>query len=205
MFLRRRQLPRPWAMVALPLGLGLSSFVFIAWLGLRWPVVIGALAPPVIAGGLWTQRQRKLTAATIASGNLLDPWILQQRLGALMPVPPKEPSLLRRWQDICSDLEEIRQLAASCSELDATSTVPLLVMLEGWLDQIQKVAADLQPGQRAKTGGNVSTPHGQTDLAKQLQLCRSHLAEVHRNAEAFSLQHPQLPVLLPPLPSSFTP
>lgn len=195
MFLRRRQLPRPWAMVALPLGLGLSSFFVIAWLGLRWPVVIGALAPPVVVGGLWSQRHRKLTAATISSGNLLDPWILQQRLGALMPATTQDPTLVQRWKNICSDLEEIRQLAASCSELDATSTVPLLVMLEGWLDQIQKVAAVLQSGQ---------TAHAGTDLAKQMNLCRIHLAEVHRVAQTFSLQHPQLPVLLPPLPSSFT-
>ncbi|MFN9659589.1 MAG: hypothetical protein ACK6BC_04320, partial [Cyanobacteriota bacterium] len=83
--------PRGWSLGVVPLGLGLglSTVLFSAGLGLRWPVLLGALLPPLAAGHGGKRRQRQLMALAIASGALLDPWIIQQRLAASLARPPR--------------------------------------------------------------------------------------------------------------------
>lgn len=179
--------PREWPSGLLPLGLGLglSSLLFVAALGLRWPVLLGALLPALAAGRLWRRRQRRLTAAAIASGDLLDPWILQQRLAVCLSRPPQDPEALNRWQAIGAELEGVRHLSACLIELDASATVPLLLQLEGWLDRAQQL-----PG-AAHRGGS--------ELVHRLASCRAHLAHLHQEALLFARFHPGEPILLPPL------
>lgn len=174
--------------LALGLGLGLSSALFIAGLGLRSPVLLAALVPPLMAGGLWRRRQRQRTAAAIAAGPLFDPWVFEQRL---------RPLATPRWADIRSELEDIRALAERCAALDPTSTVSLLLLLEGLLDR-------LPPGAGAETRPDTE-PTRLGDLVSFLNRCRHHLAWIHDDALLHSRLHPGQPVLLPPLPAHLLP
>lgn len=194
----------PAGLVPLVLGLGVSSGLVVAGLGLRWPVLLGALTPPVVAGGLWRRSQRQLTAAAIASGSLLDPWVLQRRLAALLPGPSHDAGRRADWQAIGDTLEAIRHLAASCGELDPASAVPLLLLLEGWLDRIQRVVGALPAGRSAPLASPPSG-EGARELAQHLSLCRTHLARLHDDALRFAQRHPDQPVVLPPLPSRVLP
>ncbi|MFN9548157.1 MAG: hypothetical protein ACK6AD_14020 [Cyanobacteriota bacterium] len=185
--------PRGWSLGVVPLGLGLglSTVLFIAGLGLRWPVLLGALLPPLAAGHVWKRRQRQLMAVAIASGDLLDPWILQQRLAASLARPPREPDDQSWWEEICAELEAMRRDVASCAELDPTSTVSLLLLLESWLDRV-----------RQATG---SAHWRTTDLVHRLDTCRAHLALIHDQALIFRQRHPNEPVFLLPIPGCFLP
>lgn len=197
---------RPWLRGPLPLGLGLglSSVLFVAALGLRGPVLLGALVPPVAAGGLWRHRQRRLTDAAIASGNLLDPWILQRRLAAVLARPPHDPAARAWCPDIGDQLEVIRYHAASCAELDPASAVPLLLLLEGWLERIQQVAG---PPPAAPRGPLTSPPPpwGEAELAQHLALCRRQLARVQGDALLGAHRQPGTPPPPPPLPPPVQP
>jgi len=175
--------------LGLGLGLGLSSALFIAGLGLRSPVLLAALVPPLTAGGLWRHRQRQRTAAAIASGPLLDPWVFEQRLR------PLGEQAIPRWAEIRSELEAIRALAERCAALDPTSTVSLLLLLEGLLDRLPPAAA----------AGSETEPSRLGDLVSFLNRCRHHLAWVHDDALLHSRLHPGRPVLLPPLPAHLLP
>ena len=183
--------PREWppGLGPLGLGLGVGALVLVGGLGLRGPALLAAVLPPLAAGRIWWRRQHTLTAAAIASGDLLDPWMLRQRLARLQARPNQGSAVpAARWPAIGAELEGIRQLAARCAALDATSTVSLLLLLEGLLDRLQE--AD-RPGA--------------SDLACHLALCRAHLACVHDEAQLFALRHPGQPLLLPPLPARFLP
>jgi hypothetical protein len=185
--------PREWppGLGPLGLGLGIGALALVGGLGLRGPVLLGAVLPPLVASRIWWRRQRTLTETAIASGDLFDPWMLQQRLARLQARPGQGSAVpAGRWPAIGAELEGIRQLAARCAALDATSTVSLLLLLEGLLDRLQE--AD-RPGAEA------------SDLACHLALCRAHLACIHDEARLFALRHPGQPLLLPPLPARFLP
>jgi hypothetical protein len=181
--------------LGLGLGLGVSSALFIAGFGLRAPVLLAALAPPLTAGEVWRRRQHQRTAAAIASGPLLDPWVFEQRLR-----PPGDRAI-PSWSEIRAELEGIRALAERCAALDASSTVTLLLMLEGLLDR-------LPPGASARAGAEAAPetdPARGGDLVGVLRRCRQDLTEVHDDALRLARLHPGRPVLLPPLPTHLLP
>lgn len=186
--------PREWpsSVVPLAMGLGWGATLVVGGLGLRAPVLIGALLPPVVAGRIWWRRQRALTERAVADGDLLDPWILERRLARLQIHSAERSSeSVARWRALLAELEGIRQLAARCAALDPSSALSLLLMLEGLLDRLQE-------------GGDPEPP-GPTELPIHLFLCRAHLARVHQEALRFIRRHPGQPLLLPPLPARFLP
>jgi hypothetical protein len=178
------------------LALGLSYGLFVASLGLRWSIVsLGALPP--LAGLAALQRRdarRRRTDEALANpggaGSLMDPAELARRLD---PITPRKPSLAggaaggelpAPRQRACQQLEEIRQLAVRCAQLDPLSTVDLLVLLEELVDRIQ---------------------HQATPLEGPLLAVRERLASAHQDGLQQASKTPGLPVRLSLLPSSLLP
>jgi hypothetical protein len=185
--------PPHWPSGVVPLGLGLGggALLFLLSLGLRGPVLVGAVVPPWAAGWVWRRRQAQLTSAAIANGELLDPWVLRQRLLRLRTQLRRGSVAPPRWEELTTELERIRQLAACCAELDPTSTVSLLLLLEGLLDRLQP-----------RAGSGRQKP---SELVRYFHLCRLHLASVQDEALRVARLHPQQPILLPPLPAHLLP
>lgn len=172
-------------------GLAFSSLLLVFALGPRGPVLLAALLPALAAAGVWWRRQRRLTASAIARGDLLDSWVFQQRLRQLGARGRQGTLASERSTVIHAQVEEIQRLAARCAALDPTSSVALLLLLEGVLDRLRP-SADA-PGPRLD------------DLAQHLRRCRFHLAGLHEEAVRFAQRHPGQPVLLPSLPESLLP
>jgi hypothetical protein len=167
------------------LGLGLSSGLFVAGLGLRWSVVsLGALPP--LAGLVACQRRearRRRADAALANpggaGSLMDGAELARRLDQIAARNPALAGGAARQQ-----LEEIRQLAVRCAQLDPLSTVDLLVLLEDLVDRIQ---------------------HPASPLEGPLHAVREGLAGAHQDTLQQANKAPELPVRLSILPSSLLP
>lgn len=109
---QRRRLP------ALPpplllLGLGLSTTLVVAWLGLRSTVLLVALAPPVRAS---SRRRDSAPAVPLLSRPL--------------------------WRQRSQQLEEIRALALALAQRDPHATVDLLVLLEELLERLPQADAE---------------------------------------------------------------
>jgi hypothetical protein len=181
-------------MATLGLGLGVGALVFVLGHGLRGPVLLGALAPPLATGRFWWRRQGQLTAAAITNGVLFEPWVFEQRLAQLRVQRGRGLAVPARWRDISAELEAIRQLAARCAELDASASIALLLLLEGLLDRLQP-----------NTGPDGPEAPKPSELLRHLHLCRLHLACLHDEALRFARQHPGHPIVLPPLSARFLP
>jgi hypothetical protein len=124
-------------------GLGLGLLFSLGTWGLRLPVLAGALVPAGGALVVWQERRRQQRAPRLAAGNLLDPLVLERRLAELAGVGfPPGPQRLQ-WQRLGRLLEGIRGRIARCIALAPDSAVPLLVLLEGLVAQLEPVLADL--------------------------------------------------------------
>jgi hypothetical protein len=149
---RRRRFP------ALPpplvfLGLGLSTTLFVACLGLRGRVLLVALLPPAaglaIAVHLAARDRHQALCAENPGGpdSLLDPQVLARRLEALArpargPAPAPAPLNRVLWRQRSCLLEEIRGLALAWAQRDPHATVDLLVLLEELLERLPQPEAD---------------------------------------------------------------
>lgn len=140
-------LPPPLLLV----GLGLSTTLVVASLGLRGRVLLVALLPP--AAGLAialrvAERDRHQAQCAANPGgphSLLDPQAFTRRLGALAPsrrasvlgpAPASAPLSPALWRQRSRQLEEIRALALALAQRDPHATVDLLVLLEELLDRL---------------------------------------------------------------------
>lgn len=149
---RRRRfaaLPSP----LLFLGLGLSTTLVVASLGLRGRVLLVALLPPaaglVIAVRLAARDRHQALCAENPGGpdSLLDPQVLARRLEALArpargPAPAPAPLNRVLWRQRSRRLEEIRGLALAWAQRDPHATVDLLVLLEELLERLPQPEAD---------------------------------------------------------------
>ncbi|MFM7266582.1 MAG: hypothetical protein ACKOZW_13525 [Cyanobium sp.] len=155
---RRRRLP------ALPpplllLGLGLSTTLVVASLGLRGRVLLVALLPPAaglaIAASLAAQDRHQALCAENPGGpdSLLDPQALARRLEAQAPpvrassgrrghAPAAAPLSSPLWRQRCWRLQEIRALALAWAQRDPHATVDLLVLLEELLERLPQPDAE---------------------------------------------------------------
>lgn len=134
--------------------------LFVATLGLRLSVILlGGLAP-VAAEPLWRRRDSRLRAAEVdqlAAGSPLEAAVLSLRLEQIVrqDLPawanPLELQGQPSWERFCWLLESIRDLAARCAELDPTSSVELILLMEELLDLARHQVLLLQQGSRAPT------------------------------------------------------
>lgn len=133
-------------------GLGLSTTLVVCTLGLRWPVLLPALLPPLASLGVWRWAQRRLRrpAASPPTPCLLDASVLRERL-RLDAELAREAS--QRWGQIGQRLEGVRFLAAACAELDPGCAVALLVLLERLVQRALAMEAPLCRLSRAPTPG----------------------------------------------------
>lgn len=174
-------------------GLSLGTLLSLGVWGLRPPVLVGALLP---AGGAvvhWRGERRRRQAARLASADLLDPLVLEARLvglagGGFPPGPP-----LAHWRRIARLLEEIRALMTGCVRLVPESAVSLLVHLEGLLDALEPLLADLQ---QLGQPGWPSSPR-LNDHLDRLRRCRNHLQFLLEQAHREARRHPDAAVWLP--------
>jgi hypothetical protein len=120
--------------LTLALGFTLGSTLVVAWLGLRWPVLVSAMVPPLASASFWQRRRARPGANSIFLANspaeatsLLDPWGLQNRLHDLCKKGADNAKWRCHWQGLTSQMEAIRSLAARCVELEPQAAVPLLV------------------------------------------------------------------------------
>jgi hypothetical protein len=141
-------------------GLVLGYVVFVAALGLRWSVILLGGLPPVAAEVLWRRRDSRQRAAELgqlAAGSPLDAAVLSLRLEQIvrqeLPAWAKPSAMQGQpgWERFCWLLESIRDLAAHCAELDPTSSVDLILLMEELLDLARQQAQVLQQSSRAPT------------------------------------------------------
>jgi hypothetical protein len=141
-------------------GLVLGYLVFVAALGLRWSVILLGGLPPVAAELLWRRRDSRRRAAELdqlAAGSPLDAAVLSLRLEQIVrqELPAwANPSAVQGqpgWERFCWLLESSRDLAARCAELDPTSSVDLILLMEELLDLARHQVQVLQQGCRAPT------------------------------------------------------
>jgi hypothetical protein len=136
---------------ALSLGLGfaLGTALVVAWLGLRVPVLVSAVLPPLAAGTFWQQRQALASSLFLANSSaamtsLLEARGLHNRLDQLGDNAAANAMWRSRWEGLVQQMESIRSLAARCVELEPQAAVPLLVFMEGLLDRIEPVGRMMQ-------------------------------------------------------------
>lgn len=135
------------------LGLGLSTTLVVACLGLRGRVLPVALLPPAVGLTIAMRRAERDRHRALCAENpggpdsLLDPQTLARRLEAL--APPLRASARRSdsapaatvvsrliWHQRSRRLEEIRALALAWAQRDTHATVELLVLLEELLERL---------------------------------------------------------------------
>jgi hypothetical protein len=161
---------------ALSLGLGfaLGTALVVAWLGLRVPVLVSAVLPPLAAGTFWQQRQARasslfLANSSAATTSLLEARGLHNRLDQLGDNAAANAMWCSRWQGLVQQMESIRSLAARCVELDPQAAVPLLVFMEGLLDLIEPVGRMMQQLDR----------HAPSPLSGSYVLVHRRIEELH--------------------------
>jgi hypothetical protein len=137
--------------LSLALGFALGSALVVAWLGLRWPVLVSAMVPPLASASFWQRRRARPGASSLLLANspaevtsLLDPVGLQNRLRQLYKNGADNAMWRWRWEGLSRQMEAIRSLAAHCVELEPQAAVPLLVCMEGLLDRIEPVGRMMQ-------------------------------------------------------------
>ena len=188
---------------ALVLGFALGSALFVAWLGMRWPVMGSAVVPPLVAAGIWQRRRSRansliLAQSALEANNLLEARGLQNRLTQLCEPAAVDPILRWRWEELVRQMQSIRSLAARCVALEPHSAVPLLVYMEGLMDQIEPASRIMQ-----QIDLHASSPipysygmvSGRLDeLHNHLRSCIRRLQGVQDSALQQSLGYPGEPI-----------
>lgn len=155
-------------------GLGLSTSLVVGSLGLRWPVLLPGLLPPLASLGVWQWARPRLRspAPTPPPTCLFDAGVLQERL-QLDAALAHEPA--RYWHQIGQQLEAMRGLAAACAELDPGCATPLLVMLERLVQRALAMGDDFSRLSTAPTPGSLLL-HSRRFVALQDHLWTCHEA-----------------------------
>lgn len=174
-------------------GLGLGALLSLGLWGLRPPVLVGALLPASGAALHWRAARRRLLAARLASGALLDSRVLEARLERLAGCGFRPGPARLQWWRITRQLEGIRALMALCVQRDPASAVPLLVHLEGQLDALEPLLADLHSWARPSAPPSPRL----NDHLDRLCGCRNHLQALLEQADREARRHPDQPVWLP--------
>lgn len=181
-------------------GLGLSTSLVVAGLGLRWPVLLPGLLPPLVSLGIWLWAQRRLRQPLPATAPacLFDASVLRQRLWLEAELGPEAA---HHWQQIGQRLDAVRDLAAGCAELDPGSAVALLVLLERLVQRALAMADDLSRLQPASPEVPLLPGRRLAVLQEHLQACQSALKRCYEAALEEALRCPDLPttVVLSPL------
>jgi hypothetical protein len=160
--------------LSLALGFALGTALVVVWLGLRVPVLVSAVLPPLVAGTFWQQRQARasslfLANSSAATTSLLEARGLHNRLDQLGDNAAANAMWCSRWQGLVQQMESIRSLAARCVELDPQAAVPLLVFMEGLLDLIEPVGRMMQQLDR----------HAPSPLSGSYVLVHRRIEELH--------------------------
>ena len=169
-------------------GLGLSTSLVAGALGLRWPVLLPGLLPPLASLGVWRWAQRRLRqpAASPPPACLLDASLLRERL-RLDAELALEAS--HHWRQICQRLEGVRGLAAACAELDPGCAVAMLVLLERLVQRALAMEDGLHRLSRASTPGSVLLLRRlQEALQEHLRKCHEALTHCYDTALEESLR-----------------
>jgi hypothetical protein len=177
--------------LSLALGFALGTALVVAWLGLRVPVLVSAVLPPLAAGTFWQQRQARassqfLANSSAATTSLLEARGLHNRLDQLGDNAAANAMWRSRWQGLVQQMESIRSLAACCVELEPQAAVPLLVFMEGLLDRIEPVGRMMQQLDRhapSPLSGSYGLVHRRMEeLHIHLTSCIRRLQDVHDSA-----------------------
>jgi len=174
-------------------GLGLSTSLVVGTLGVRWPVLLPGLLPPLASLGVWRWAQRRLRqpAASPPTACLLDASLLRQRLRLDAELAPEASD---HWRQIGQRLEAVRALAAACTELDPNCALALLVLLERLVERALAMEEQLRRLSRAPTPGSLLLLERRLDaLHKQLQKCQEALTRCYEAALEEALRCPDVP------------
>ena len=175
----------------------------VAWLGLRGPVLVSAVLPPLAAGSFWQRRRARATSLVLANSSaettsLLEARGLHNRLDQLGDNAAANAMWCSRWEGLVQQMESIRSLAARCVELEPQAAVPLLVCMEGLLDRIEPVGRMIQqldlhaPSPLSGSYGLLSQRI--EELESHLTSCIRRLQEVHDSALQQAMRHPDEPI-----------
>ena len=169
-------------------GLGLSTSLVVGALGVRWPVLLPGLLPPLASLGVWRWVQRRLRqpAASPTTACLLDASLLRERLRLDAELAPEAS---HRWRQIGQRLEAMRGLAAACAELDPGSALALLVLLERLVERALAMEDQLCRLSRAPTPGSLLLLERRVDaLQEHLRKCQEALTHCYDTALEESLR-----------------
>jgi hypothetical protein len=190
---------------ALPLALGfaLGSALVVAWLGLRGPVLVSAVVPPLAAAGYWQRRRTGANDLFLANrsaeaNSILEAGGLQKRLNQLCENPAGNAMWRWRWEGLVRQMQSIRSLAASCVALAPDSAVPLLVYLEELLDRIEPVGRmikQLDLHSPSPLSGSYGLVNGSMEeLQNHLSSSIRRMQDIHDKALEQSMRHPDEPI-----------
>jgi hypothetical protein len=174
-------------------GLGLSTSLVVGALGLRWPVLLPGLLPPLASLGVWRWAQRRLRqpAPSPPPACLLDASVLRERL-RLDAELALEAS--HHWRQIGQRLEAVRFLASACAELDPGCAVALMVLLERLVQRALALEDHLCRLSRAPTPGSLLLLERRLDaLQEHLQKCQEALRRCYEAAIEEALRCPNVP------------
>ena len=174
-------------------GLGLSTSLVVGTLGLRWPVLLPGLLPPLASLGVWRWAQRRLRqpAPSPPPACLLDASVLRERL-RLDAELALEAS--HHWRQIGQRLEAVRFLASACAELDPGCAVALMVLLERLVQRALALEDHLCRLSRAPTPGSLLLLERRLDaLQEHLQKCQEALRRCYEAALEEALRCPNVP------------
>jgi hypothetical protein len=174
-------------------GLGLSTSLVVGALGLRWPVLLPGLLPPLASLGVWRWAQRRLRqpAPSPPPACLLDASVLRERL-RLDAELALEAS--HHWRQIGQRLEAVRFLASACAELDPGCAVALMVLLERLVQRALALEDHLCRLSRAPTPGSLLLLERRLDaLQEHLQKCQEALRRCYEAALEEALRCPNVP------------
>lgn len=174
-------------------GLGLSTSLVVGALGLRWPVLLPGLLPPLASLGVWRWAQRRLRqpAPSPPPACLLDASVLRERLRLDAEL---ELEASHHWWQIGQRLEAVRFLASACAELDPGCAVALMVLLERLVQRALALEDHLCRLSRAPTPGSLLLLERQLDaLQENLQKCQEALRRCYEAALEEALRCPNVP------------
>ena len=174
-------------------GLGLSTSLVVGALGLRWPVLLPGLLPPLASLGVWRWAQRRLRqpAPSPPPACLLDASVLRERL-RLDAELALEAS--HHWRQIGQRLEAVRFLASACAELDPGCAVALMVLLERLVQRALALEDHLCRLSRAPTPSSLLLLERRLDaLQEHLQKCQEALRRCYEAALEEALRCPNVP------------
>ena len=189
----RRPAFRSSEVVLLCVGFGLSSSLYVGGLGLRWPVLLTGLLPPLGVLLVWQkgQQSQRRSMPPPARPSLLDAALLRERLQLDAELPL---AISSQWRLVSARLEALRALAVHCVELDAACSVSLLVLLERLVDRATGVGSDLGRLSQAPTAGAQRLYSQRLEaLQEHLQICLDGLARSYDAALEDALRCPEVP------------